>query len=138
MSVCAIALLIGLRTTPAEASGSCSSVIAGARSGPNPNWNRWPYGDACYIEWPGGHSAEREKYERDCKNLSGAEFVAFEGDYGSGRNTCIFRASGGQTGGNADPTPQSCENILRNAPGFTRFVRATNTQDWTEVREGLL
>lgn len=134
MSVCLIALLIGPNPSPAHASGSCSSVVSGARTGPSPNWDQWPYGDACYVEWPGGHSAEREKYERDCRNLSGAEFVAFSGDYGSGRNTCIFKVSPQLGKGGASPPPQSCGDILKNAPGFSKFVVAEREKNWTDLQ----
>lgn len=132
MSVCSVATLFAPLPSSAQPSGSCASVTAGARNGPSPNWDRWPYGDGCYVDWPGGHSAERDKFERQCQNLSGAEFVAFSGDFGSGRNTCIFRPSNNARGTPSGGAP-SCENLARQAPAFDRMVTAIARKDWAEV-----
>jgi hypothetical protein len=139
-SVCLVALLIGLNPSPAHASGSCSSVVSGARTGPSPNWDRWPYGDACYIEWPGGHSAERAEYEQKCRSLSGAEFVTFSGDYGSGRNTCVFKLKAVERSGSSvdSSTPNNSPSRSMPKTGVESYSQ-TKTQraspDSKNVRE---
>lgn len=95
--------VLGLAAAAGIASSSalgadCSDVVPGARLGPHPDYLTWPYGsDACYVSWPGGGGASaRSSYEARCHALD-AEFIDFQGDSGSNRNTCIFRKLGSST-----------------------------------------
>jgi hypothetical protein len=67
----------------------CSDTYAGARHGPDPDWISNPYGDVCYVVFPGGGGATRDHYQEICENIP--NFVYFKGDFGSNKNTCIFR-----------------------------------------------
>lgn len=122
---CAISLI----TATAAIAESCSDVTSGGRKGPSPNWNNWPFGsDVCYVDWPGGHRAERERYESQCKSLSGAEFIQFSGDFGSNRNTCIYRPLN-SSGRKASAEANSCEK--RDISTYwDKLIDAELKKDW--------
>ncbi len=95
-------LLFVLFSTPAWAD-ACSDTVPGARVGPSPYYNSWPYpSGTCYIHWPGGYAAEREKYGAMCDDIPGK--LLFEPDHGSNRNTCIFKPSEIATQNDDSPT----------------------------------
>ena len=76
------------------AQASCSDVVPGGTIGPPPNVNAsaWPSG-ACYIDFPGGHSAERERYGSQCRALDG--YIGFTPDHGTGYNRCLYKQNEG-------------------------------------------
>lgn len=101
--------IVPLAATDARAA-SCSSVIAGAETGPAPTFTSWPYGDACYITWPGGYidgMNARTHYEKVCDGIPGRLF--FSGDYGSNVNTCVFSAPAGGERRDAASEPKDSE-----------------------------
>ncbi|MGU3656123.1 DUF4189 domain-containing protein [Methylobacterium fujisawaense] len=87
------------------AQASCSDVISGGRMGPPPNVDAsaWPSG-ACYIDFPGGHTAEREKYGSRCRALDG--YVGFQEDRGTNYNRCLYRPDSGKL----EPSDTSDDN----------------------------
>lgn len=96
-----------------EATASCKDVSPDAQPGPHPSYRGWSWPGACYIDWPGGGGSQRSEYERRCRGIDG--FIAFDGDYGSNHNLCIFKpapASRAQTSpSSSEPTPNTPESI---------------------------
>lgn len=99
---CLGSLFCLVASTNGAHANECSDTIAGAEQGPDPNFRSWLFGDACYVVWPSGDGAIRNRYERECRSMPG--FLHFEGDTGAGRNTCVFRAErdGSDSGSDSD------------------------------------
>ena len=112
-----IAAVSLLHPLPLASAYDCGAAYPGALPTPSPNWMSNPYGEACYYDFPGGGGNTRDMYESKCKALEG--YVDFKGDFGSNRNTCIFRPAN-------DPVPIPDEPI----PDFT-------TQDPTPPGTGV-
>ncbi len=95
---------------------SCSEIVEGGRLGP-PDWaSSWPYGDACYIDFPGGYAKEREFYGSKCRALDG--FVHFSPDHGSGKNTCVYRPTAPKTEIIPTPGPRRTPDIQSQPPAY--------------------
>lgn len=68
----------------------CSDVYPGAERGPPADWSWWGFGGACHVQWPVRNAQEERQKSSQCHNTSGAYYILFEGNKGTGHVTCIF------------------------------------------------
>jgi len=102
---------------------TCDSLHPGARLEWAPAWTG-ASGQVCVVDWPGGN---RSYYDQLCSNTAGK--IAFSGDRGSNKNTCVFRAPSSRT-----VSPPSDHVPSRQADLFGAVAVSTSTLSWGSAK----